>query len=565
MPTVAISFSRKLLPVSIVGALAVVLQSLSAAHAQPQDAARPASSNPRVRVTISKETTWITSPLRADGYPDYVRYLNEKLSEGVTPENNAIVPLVRTMGLLDVDDQVRDEYCKLLGIELPPKDGRYFESWWSFTSRTPEAEQPRVPPGDKRLQKDYFLGLVEEAASRPWTAEEFPHVGKWLKQNGQHLDDFLAASKRPRAYSPWVIAPDEDFEHPQLIAALLLDVDMVRDAAQALRCRAMLRATENDIRGAQGDLLAAQRLAVLLAPTPNLVHFLAAKDIECKTRLATIQLCAEGSLTRKQIEDLRGEWPTLPAIATLAKAIDIGERVQFLDATCYVAKNGWGALLDIVGLITDLSGDGEPRVKRDFRAEVGGAVLSWLVRWDEPLKLGNEWYDRLVQIVQMEDPDQQVVAVERFNNDLETLAGDFKKMPTPTGYYFYPRTIPTRSTSRILVVVMLSAVSAPIQSARYLEDYRSLFDVSMAVHQYRADHNDYPDSLQKLVPQYTDRLPSDVRRRAFVYRKTNAGFVLYSLGKNGRDDGGKEWSAEDKEADDVVIQLPVKNSRATKQ
>lgn len=549
---------RNLPSATIIAALALTLQAPHAAFAEPHDSARPTPRRPPVRVTISKETTWITAPLREDGYPDYVRYLNEKLSEGVTPENNAIVPLVRTMGLLDVDHQVRTDYCKLLGIEPPSKDGNYFETWWSYTSRTPEAEQPRVPAGDKRLQKDYFSELVEEAAARPWTRKEFAHVAKWLEENNQHLDAIVAASKMTRAFSPVITAPDDNFEHLVLLAALLLDVDAIRDATQALRCRAMLRATDNDIRGAQADLLTAQRLAVLLASTPNLVHFLAAKDIECKTRLTTIQLCAERSLSRAQIDDLRSQWPTFPAIATLAKAIDIGERLQFLDATCYVAKNGWGALLDIVGLITDLSGDGEPkpRDKRDFRVEVGGAVLSWLVRWDEPLKFGNEWYDRLVQIVQMEDPDQQLVAVERFNNDLETLGGEFKKMPTPTGYYFYPRTIPTRSTSRILVVVMLSAVSAPIQSARYLEDYRSLFDVSMAVHQYRADHNEYPESLQKLVPQYTVRLPGDVRRRALVYRKTNAGFLLYSLGKNGLDDGGEGWSEDNKDADDVAIQVP---------
>jgi len=540
-------------------ALLLVFQCTRVALADPQAPKPPASNKPPVRVTISKETTWITEPLREDGYPDYVRYLNQKLNEGITPENNAMVPLARTMGLLDVDDEIRSEYFRLLGIQPPPKNGDYFETWWSYTSRTPEAEQPRVPPGDKRLQKDYFLELIEEAASRPWTAKEFPHVAKWLKKNERFLDAFVTASKSPSAYSPWIVAPDEDFEHLVLLAALLLDVDAIRDATQVLRCRAMLRATGNDIRGAQTDLLAAQRLAVLLASASHLVHFLAAKDIECKTRLAAIQLCAQSSLSRKQIDDLCARWPTFPAIATLAKAIDMGERMQFLDATCYMAKDGWGALRDIVGFIADMSGDGEPkpRDKSDFRVEFGGAVLSWLVRWDDALKLGNKWYDRLVQIVQMEDPDQQAAAVEQFDKDLETLASESKKVPTPTGFYFYPRSIPTRLTSRILVVAMLSAASAPIQSARYLDDYRSLFDVSMVVHQYRADHNEYPDSLQKLVPQYTERLPNDVRHRTLVYRKTNAGFVLYSLGKNGRDDGGAGWSEQNKEADDVAIHVPA--------
>ena len=47
--------------------------------------------SPGLLVTISKETTYITEPLRADGYPDYVAALNQRFSQGVTPENNAAV------------------------------------------------------------------------------------------------------------------------------------------------------------------------------------------------------------------------------------------------------------------------------------------------------------------------------------------------------------------------------------------------------------------------------------------------------------------------------------------
>ncbi len=35
-----------------------------------------------VLVTISKETTYITEPLRPDGYPDYIAALNQRASKG---------------------------------------------------------------------------------------------------------------------------------------------------------------------------------------------------------------------------------------------------------------------------------------------------------------------------------------------------------------------------------------------------------------------------------------------------------------------------------------------------
>ena len=59
--------------------------------------AKPAAKH-RVLATISKETTYITEPLRKDGYPDYVAAMNQRLSQGVTPENNAAVPFWKAMG-----------------------------------------------------------------------------------------------------------------------------------------------------------------------------------------------------------------------------------------------------------------------------------------------------------------------------------------------------------------------------------------------------------------------------------------------------------------------------------
>ncbi|MFP6600890.1 MAG: hypothetical protein VB862_00040, partial [Pirellulaceae bacterium] len=41
--------------------------------------------------TVSKETTRITSPLRKDGYVDYLAAINVLSSRGVTPENNVFV------------------------------------------------------------------------------------------------------------------------------------------------------------------------------------------------------------------------------------------------------------------------------------------------------------------------------------------------------------------------------------------------------------------------------------------------------------------------------------------
>jgi hypothetical protein len=48
--------------------------------------------------TVSTETTYVTGPLDKYGYVDYVTALNERLSKGVRPENNANVLIWQALG-----------------------------------------------------------------------------------------------------------------------------------------------------------------------------------------------------------------------------------------------------------------------------------------------------------------------------------------------------------------------------------------------------------------------------------------------------------------------------------
>src|SRR3989304_2790491 len=108
--------------------LAVVLAICVAFRATAEDtktapkptAGKPAgkqpAAKPRPLVTISKETTYITGPLREDGYPDYVAALNELCSKGVTPQNNAVVPFCQAMGPGEIDQRIRERFFKMLGV-----------------------------------------------------------------------------------------------------------------------------------------------------------------------------------------------------------------------------------------------------------------------------------------------------------------------------------------------------------------------------------------------------------------------------------------------------------------
>lgn len=61
-----------------------------------------------------------------------------------------------------------------------------------------------------------------------------------------------------------------------------------------------------------------------------------------------------------------------------------------------------------------------------------------------------------------------------------------------------------------------------------------------ALERFRLAHGEYPENLDALVPPFLDTIPNDViGGRPLHYRRAAGGtFVLYSVGWNGRDDGG---------------------------
>jgi hypothetical protein len=68
--------------------------------------------------------------------------------------------------------------------------------------------------------------------------------------------------------------------------------------------------------------------------------------------------------------------------------------------------------------------------------------------------------------------------------------------------------------------------------------------IACALERYRLAHGQYPETPDDLVPQYLDRLPRDIINGApLKYGRTADGsFLLYSVGWNETDDGGKAVS-----------------------
>ncbi len=93
---------------------------------------------------------------------------------------------------------------------------------------------------------------------------------------------------------------------------------------------------------------------------------------------------------------------------------------------------------------------------------------------------------------------------------------------------------------RMAGLLIPNAASFVLKEAT-LEALLDVTRLGIACKIYKAKHGVFPDSLTQLVPAVLPDLPVDpFSGKPFVYKKSDSGFILYSLGSNKKDDGGRE-------------------------
>jgi hypothetical protein len=279
--------------------------------------------------TVGSQTTYVTGPLDKHGYVDYVTALNEQLSKGITPKDNANILIWQAFGPRpEGGAALPPEYFRWLGTEPPGEAGAYLVRWRDYL-------QQHLRGGN---ELDDF-GRLRRAGQWPWMAKDEPELADWLKRNEKPLALIRDATRRPEYYNPLVPERSEDWS-PGLIQALLPSVQSCREVASALACRAMLRAAEGREKEAWQDLLACHRLGRLLARGGTLIELLVGFAISGVATKADLAFLDHVQLTSNQIlvylEDLR----KLPPMPTVADKADLGERFVLLDTMRMAARHG---------------------------------------------------------------------------------------------------------------------------------------------------------------------------------------------------------------------------------
>ncbi len=507
-----------------------------------QPASGPAS-QPKIKLTISRETTYLFGPVNADGTINYVAALDAMAAKGVTPENNAVVLLAKAIGPEFIPAEVRPRVLKALGIASLPEKGDYLVSLDSYARSHPEF----LPAGAARQGKTAvdvaFDGLVKllEAPGRP---DDFPIVRSWLKANEIPLGLVVQASRLERYYVPLLSTR----EPPRTSAIILPRLDRVKEAARGLTARAMLKLGSGDAPSAVPDAMALHRLANLLSQGSTLIERLVGMSIETTAFSVEQALAAPGELSADQTRAHLGELQALPPPPHVVECIDGFERLALLDCVMMLARGGHHPF-DLPDIDVDF--------ERRFAWVEAGAKRSAL-DWDKMLINVNSWYGRLVSAWREPSAAARMAADERLRADQDKLlAGVAREQPGmpasaaragPEG-----KTMLTQKASDLLIASLMPSFSRALGLHQASVMRRRLAEVAMALAAYRAEKGEHPTELSALVPGCLKAVPDDLfTDKPLKYRREEKGYLLYSVGLNGADDAAK---GPDEHGDDIVVRV----------
>lgn len=535
----------------------------SGRSAEPTNSAEVSKFSHRIKITNSKETTFLTRPLGPDGYIDYIKALNQISSQGVTTKNNAAIPLLFAFGKDILWEELDEEYLQRIGVKTFPK-----------------LEQHFIHLPFRNKQKD-LRDKLSKAIRTTWSRNQYPRLAKWLIENDEPLRFITKASQQSKFYSPLLttaIETEISKVDVGLVAVMEPFVVLQRDAIHALLARAMLRLSENKSNDCWNDLLSAHRLARLIGQHPTLIGAMWSLGSETDVCEAERRFFLEGKLTPKQLHKIQMDLASLPPLLDLSDKFNRAKRWQYLDAVRHIAQRG----LPMLKIINDLTSnfhirDQESKIHLVSYAEKPklyvNEFLGHLVDWNYVLRAGNRWYDKIVHVIRLPAGPERTKALELLNDEylkirVDTIPNreaaqlawwlDYSGMfiagiiKSPLLLQIYSgrphsRWYMTIQMNRMCIGLLLPAFEQATQVVDRTITHLRLNQITLELLKYHHQHGQYPAKLSLLPDISLEKEIKDLYSgKPYEYTGKGQKFTIISVGMNGERDM-KENS------DDIVV------------
>jgi len=439
--------------------------------------------------TLSKETTAIVEPLKADGTVDYVAAINELYGKGVTAENNGYVIWLRAVGTDSLPMTVRGQTLALLGVApgyLPEK---------GFDDNGPD-----------------------DFPEKPWKAGDNAGVATYLAANGKFLDLAVASSQKP---AWWDTASSVD---GTVIQVMLPSLNWLRTVSGALCGRALLQAGAGNFDGFLSDVMAVKRLSRLTTGW-TFVSRLVSSGLDRLANDTIAAVVANGSLTSAQCAQLAKALDGIAPLPEMTEVFDIGERWEQLDIAATLAmgklKRGTLGSQELQERLSNIRPDD--------------------LDWNIVLRRMNQQVDAVVAVMKRPKLLDERELEQALDKSFADIAGRHNSKSLGKGAGESREAYSNRMADALIVGISpsMSRAAVTVRAARMRDE---MVRALVAAAWFRAESSHWPGTLNELVPKYLSAVPRDVYSADAAdvvrYIQGESGIFIYSVGVNRIDDGG---------------------------
>lgn len=304
-------------------------------------------------------------------------------------------------------------------------------------------------------------------------------------------------------------------------AILLPHLAPVKGLATLLDVRAIALLQEGDSETAYSDLETALRLSHGISREPILISHL----VRLVSLNLTLQVIREGiarqAWSEPQLRSLQSQLASTDLLGEAKHALN-GERACAIGCIDYLRRQGFGSRSSELG---SEFGSPEPGLQGLFSLFPDG--------W---------FYQAMLVISRLH---------EKFVFGAIDVSAHRINVDAANAFEPYLMGLPVRPTT-IFVKMLMPALSKALIRVAQGQSYVDMARVACAIERRRLAGQPLPSSLQELVPDFLDRVPSDVvsgQPLRYLPGEKDT-YVIYAVGWNKQDDGGQVgWEGQDARAE----------------
>ena len=375
------------------------------------------------------------------------------------------------------------------------------EFWQAFI----EGRRPLPDRAESRVDPNVpILGTKAARVSRvePLSPAALSAAEDYLKSRSAYMERVRAALRRPRCRFPVKVTDGFD--------ALLPHLAKLKSEAQHFRLEALVATERGDPDSAITALGNAARTGNLLADEPFLITHL--------VRIACLTIALDGAQHLLSRRDL--STPQLARLDTLFNELKCPGGLR----SSYISERAMDlSVFDVSGdamARVASSGDGSDDPATPAKIKTGLGLMSAIGLAGADQRLMLETFDQAIELADKDTPE----ALTRARQVFDKAVGKADRFPP-----------------KIFSGMLLPSGRTPNRFAS-LEGRRRAAITAMAVQKFRlAQNGALVERLEELVPRFLPSVPLDpYDGQPLRYKRLSSGFVVYSIGADGRDNGGLE-------------------------